>query len=79
MIAKVISEARKAGRKVGLCGQAPSDHPEFAAFLVDAGIDFHLSQPGQFHRSETACRRSRNEQGSPPRMSSVEDRIAPTL
>ncbi|MEE4110817.1 MAG: putative PEP-binding protein, partial [Halieaceae bacterium] len=29
----------RAGRPVGLCGQAPSDHPEFAAFLVEAGID----------------------------------------
>ena len=36
MISRVISEAHKAGRKVGLCGQAPSDHPEFAEFLVDA-------------------------------------------
>ena len=28
-----------AGRKVGICGQAPSDYPEFAAFLVEKGID----------------------------------------
>jgi len=27
------------GCKVGICGQAPSDHPEFAKFLVRAGID----------------------------------------
>ena len=27
------------GRKVGICGQAPSDYPEFAAFLVERGID----------------------------------------
>ena len=26
-------------RQVGICGQAPSDHPAFAAFLVEAGID----------------------------------------
>jgi len=39
MIRLVIERAHEAGRKVGLCGQAPSDHPEFARFLVEAGID----------------------------------------
>jgi pyruvate, water dikinase len=38
-IAQVIDAARRAGRKIGICGQAPSDHPEFARFLVDCGID----------------------------------------
>jgi len=38
-IASLIMVAHKKDRKVGLCGQAPSDHPEFAAFLVNAGID----------------------------------------
>lgn len=35
----LIQEAHKANRKVGICGQAPSDYPEFAAFLVSQGID----------------------------------------
>ena len=35
----VIHRAHKKGCKVGICGQAPSDYPEFARFLVDAGID----------------------------------------
>jgi pyruvate,water dikinase len=39
MIADVIRRAHAAGRKVGICGQAPSDHPGFAEFLVAAGID----------------------------------------
>jgi pyruvate, water dikinase len=39
LIRQVIAEARRAGRKIGICGQAPSDYPEFAAFLVDCGID----------------------------------------
>ena len=39
MIALAIEKANKAKKKIGLCGQAPSDFPEFAAFLVKAGID----------------------------------------
>jgi pyruvate,water dikinase len=38
-IAHVITAAHAAGRKIGICGQAPSDYPEFARFLVRAGID----------------------------------------
>ena len=39
MIEMAIREAKKAGRKIGICGQAPSDYPEFAQFLVEKGID----------------------------------------
>ncbi|GMV83814.1 MAG: phosphoenolpyruvate synthase [Planctomycetota bacterium] len=39
MIRDVISRAHAVGSKVGICGQAPSDYPEFAAFLVECGID----------------------------------------
>ena len=39
MIASVIQAAKSKGRKIGICGQAPSDYPEFAAFLVELGID----------------------------------------
>ena len=39
MIFRLIQSARKAGRNVGICGEAPSDYPDFAAFLVEAGID----------------------------------------
>ena len=38
-IAQVIRRAHEAGIKVGICGQAPSDYPEFAEFLVQEGID----------------------------------------
>lgn len=34
----VISTVRKAGKKIGICGQGPSDYPAFAQFLVDEGI-----------------------------------------
>ena len=39
LIAQAIGQARRLGRKIGLCGQAPSDYPEFARFLVECGID----------------------------------------
>ncbi|HVZ72796.1 MAG TPA: phosphoenolpyruvate synthase [Polyangia bacterium] len=39
LIEMVTTVAHAAGRKVGLCGQAPSDHPEFATFLADVGLD----------------------------------------
>jgi len=39
MIAQVIAVCRAKGRKIGICGQAPSDYPEFAQFLVEQGID----------------------------------------
>lgn len=38
MISMAIEKARKTGKKIGLCGQAPSDFPDFAAFLVNEGI-----------------------------------------
>lgn len=39
MCATLIEEAHAVGRRVGICGQAPSDYPDFAAFLVEKGID----------------------------------------
>ncbi len=39
MIRSLITSAHQAGRKVGICGQAPSDYPDFAEFLVSCGID----------------------------------------
>jgi pyruvate,water dikinase len=38
-IAAAIRAAQANGRKIGICGQAPSDYPDFARFLVDEGID----------------------------------------
>lgn len=39
LIKMAIETAHRCGRKIGICGQAPSDHPEFARFLVELGID----------------------------------------
>jgi pyruvate,water dikinase len=39
LIKKVIADCKTYHRKIGICGQAPSDYPEFAQFLVECGID----------------------------------------
>ena len=39
LIREAITKAKKMGRKIGICGQAPSDYPEFAEFLVECGIN----------------------------------------
>jgi pyruvate,water dikinase len=39
MIQMMVEAAHRKGRKVGICGQAPSDHPDFAEFLASIGID----------------------------------------
>jgi pyruvate, water dikinase len=38
MIADVIETAKTAGKPTGICGQAPSDYPDFARWLVEQGI-----------------------------------------
>jgi pyruvate,water dikinase len=48
MIEHVIREAGAAGAKIGLCGQAPSDHPSFAEFLIACGIDSISVSPDSF-------------------------------
>jgi pyruvate,water dikinase len=39
LIEMAIEAAKRAGKKIGICGQAPSDYPDFAAWLVERGID----------------------------------------
>jgi pyruvate,water dikinase len=39
LVRDAILKANKMGKKIGICGQAPSDYPEFAKFLVECGID----------------------------------------
>jgi pyruvate,water dikinase len=48
MIADVIRRAHACGVKVGICGEAPSNHPDFAAFLVACGIDSISLNPDGF-------------------------------
>jgi len=48
VVRDVIRAAHKANCKVGICGEAPSDYPEFAAFLVKSGIDSISINPDRF-------------------------------
>jgi pyruvate,water dikinase len=48
LISSVIATAHESRRKVGLCGQAPSDRPRFARLLVEAGIDSMSVSPDSF-------------------------------
>ena len=61
--------AHKAGAKVGLCGQAPSDHPEFAEFLVECGIDSISVSPDSFIavKRNVAAAEAKSQRRRPPR------------
>jgi pyruvate,water dikinase len=64
MITDVIGRARAAGRKIGICGQAPSDYPEFARFLVREGIDsISLNPDAVVHGFETIAAAEREQPG----------------
>ncbi len=66
--ARIIDAARRKGRKVGICGQAPSDFPDFAAFLVEQGIDsISLIPDSLLKTSERVLQAER--QPKPPRPS----------
>jgi pyruvate,water dikinase len=54
MLAQVISVCRAKGRKIGICGQAPSDYPDFAQFLVEQGIDSISLNPDTVIRTTLA-------------------------
>lgn len=54
MIAQVIAICRAKKRKIGICGQAPSDYPEFTQFLVQEGIDSISLSPDTVLRTTMA-------------------------
>ena len=51
MIAEAIAKAHAAGIEIGICGQAPSNYPDFSAFLVARGIDSISLNPDSFIRA----------------------------
>jgi pyruvate,water dikinase len=54
MIGMLIQQSKKSGVKVGICGQGPSDFPDFAAFLVELGIDSISVTPDSFLKTAWA-------------------------
>jgi pyruvate,water dikinase len=48
IVAMMIDGAKRAGSKIGFCGQAPSDDPSYAGFLVELGIDSISFNPDAF-------------------------------
>jgi pyruvate,water dikinase len=63
MVRKVIEVARKRGKKIGICGQAPSDFPEFATFLVECGIDSISLIPDTVIKTKLAIAKKEKELG----------------
>ena len=61
-IETLIETAHRCGRKVGLCGQAPSDHPEFARMLIKAGIDSISFNPDALFRGMENMHAAEQEQ-----------------
>src|SRR5690606_7618232 len=72
-VAHVIREARAAGRKIGICGQAPSDYPEFAQFLVREGIDSISLNPDSLLRTMVAVVELEQREGLAPRTAPQSD------
>ena len=62
MVGDAIRAARAAGRKIGICGQAPSDYPEFARFLVEQGIDSISLNPDSIVRTTLEVLKMEREQ-----------------
>jgi len=63
MIRLAIQTARRCGRKIGICGQAPSDYPEFARILVEEGIDSISLNPDAVVRTRIAIAAIEQEMG----------------
>jgi len=66
MIKMVIATAKRRGRKIGICGQGPSDFPEFATFLVECGIDSMSLIPDTAVKTRLAVAAKEKEMGIKP-------------
>tara|TARA_R110001606_G_scaffold388247_2_gene553435 strand:+ start:793 stop:3204 length:2412 start_codon:yes stop_codon:yes gene_type:complete len=61
MISMIIEICKRRGKKIGICGQAPSDYPEFAKFLVEEGIDSISLIPDSLIRTKMEIKKVEDE------------------
>ncbi len=66
MIRMVIATAKRRNKKIGICGQGPSDFPEFATFLVELGIDSMSLIPDTAIKTRLAVAAKEKEMGVLP-------------
>jgi len=66
MIRMVITTAKRRGKKIGICGQGPSDFPDFATFLVECGIDSMSLIPDTAVKTRLAVAEKEKEMGVAP-------------
>ena len=66
MIKMVIDTAKRRGKKIGICGQGPSDFPDFATFLVECGIDSMSLIPDTAVKTRLAVAAKEKEMGINP-------------
>jgi len=67
MVQSIIEKAKRNGKKIGICGQAPSDYPEFAQFLVQCGIDSISLNPDTVLKTTEKILQVEKALGIPPR------------
>jgi pyruvate,water dikinase len=69
MLMQAIDAAKRAGKPIGICGQAPSDYPDFAEWLVECGIDSISLNPDTAIKTAfviAGAEARRKDAGSPP-------------
>lgn len=76
MVQWVIEKAKKNGKKIGICGQAPSDYPDFAEFLVQCGIDSLSLNPDTVFKTTEKVLQVEKELGKLPRKDSEREKLA---
>jgi pyruvate,water dikinase len=76
MVQLIIEKAKKNGKKIGICGQAPSDYPEFAEFLVQCGIDSISLNPDTVIKATDRILQMERELGIPRRKEPAKELLA---